>query len=121
MLRPSVLKGPYGHPEVELFSALRGRKVMSRGCGVKAAAVAEVTATAAAQAIDLIVNATMMCETEAYRVEESKPPALTTFHHGQYIYRLLISLPFYQWPSAPHGAGMWFAKMSKIHPSPSKT
>jgi len=38
---------------------------MSRGCGVRTAALAEVTATAAAQAIDLIVNATMMSETEA--------------------------------------------------------
>ena len=67
MLRPSVLKGPYGHPEEEVFSARRGRNVMSRGCGVKAAAAAEVTATAAAQAIDLIVNATMICERKAYR------------------------------------------------------
>lgn len=60
-----MLKGPYGHPEVEVFSARRGRNVMSRGCGVRTAALAEVTATAAAQAIDLIVNATMMSETEA--------------------------------------------------------
>jgi hypothetical protein len=45
---------------------------MSRGCGVKAAALAEVTAIAAAQAIDLIVNATMMCDTEACRIQGSK-------------------------------------------------
>jgi hypothetical protein len=68
-----VLKGPYGHPEVEVFSARRGRNVMSRGCGVKAAALAEVTAIAAAQTIDLIVNATMMCETEACRIGKNKP------------------------------------------------
>jgi hypothetical protein len=73
ILRPLVLKGPYGHPEAEVFSARLGRNVMSRGCGVKAAALAEVTAIAAAQAIDLIVNATMFRETEAYRVDESKP------------------------------------------------
>jgi hypothetical protein len=46
---------------------------MSRGCGVKAAALAEVTAMAAAQAIDLIVNATMFRETEAYQIDESNP------------------------------------------------
>jgi len=73
MLRPSVLKGPYGHPEVEVFSARRGRNVMSRGCGVKAAALAEVTATAAAQTIDLIVNDTMMCDAEAYQIDGNKP------------------------------------------------
>jgi hypothetical protein len=72
ILRPSVLKGPYGHPEVEVFSARRGRNVMSRGCGAKAAALAEVTATAAAQAIDLIVNATIMYEPKACWIEESK-------------------------------------------------
>jgi hypothetical protein len=67
-----VLKGPYGHPEAELFSVRLGRNVMSRGCGVKAAAFAEVTATAAAQAIDLIVNATMMCEAGRCRIDKSK-------------------------------------------------
>ena len=46
---------------------------MSRGCGVKAAALTELTAIAAAQAIDLIVNATMFRETEAYQIDESKP------------------------------------------------
>jgi hypothetical protein len=67
-----VLKGPYGHPEAELFSVRLGRNVMSRGCGVKAAAFAEVTATAAAQAIDLIVNATMMCEAGMCRIDKSE-------------------------------------------------
>jgi hypothetical protein len=46
---------------------------MSRGCGVKAAALAEVTATAAAHAIDLIVEANMMCGPEAYQIDGSKP------------------------------------------------
>jgi len=45
---------------MEVFSARRGRNVMSRGCGVKAAALTEVTASAATQAIDLIVKAAMM-------------------------------------------------------------
>ena len=68
-----MLKGPYGHPEVEVFSARLGRNVMSRGCGVRAAALADVTATAAAQAIDLIVNATMvMCEAGLCRIDEFK-------------------------------------------------
>jgi hypothetical protein len=46
---------------------------MSRGCGVKAAALAEVTTTAAAQTIDLIVNDTMMCDAEAYQIDGNKP------------------------------------------------
>jgi hypothetical protein len=87
---------------------------MSRGCGVKAAALAEVTANAVAQTIDLIVNATMTCETEACRIGKNKSSALTSCHCRQYIYQLSMSLPLYQWPSAPHGAGMSFAKMSKI-------
>jgi hypothetical protein len=55
--RPSVLKGPYGHPEVDSFAARLGKKVMSFGCGARAAALIEVTARAAAQIIDFIVNA----------------------------------------------------------------
>ena len=115
ILRPSVLKGPYGHPEVEVFSARRGRNVMSRGCGAKAAALAEVTATAAAQAIDLIVNATIMYEPKACWIEESKSQHQRSASAVNiYNYQLRIVLPLYQWPSAPHGAGMWSAKMSKI-------
>jgi len=54
--RPSVLKGPYGHPEDDSFAARRGKYVMSLGCGDKAAAFTEVTASAAAQRTDFIVN-----------------------------------------------------------------
>jgi hypothetical protein len=108
------LKGPYGHPEAEVFSARLGRNVMSRGCGVKAAAFAEVTATAAAQAIDLIVNATMMCEAGMCRIDKSEHQPDDLQLPTIYIYRPSISLPLHQWPSAPHGAGMWSAKVSTI-------
>jgi len=118
ILRPSVLKGPYGHPDEEVFSARRGRKVMSRGCGVKAAALAEVTASAATQAIDLIVNAAMMLLRQEWIVSTKQITTSTPSHCGQYIYQLCISLPLYQWPSAPHGAGMWPAKLSTSDDDP---
>jgi hypothetical protein len=61
--RPSVLKGPYGHPEVDSFAALRGKNVISLGCGVKAAAFTDVTASAAAQRTDFIVTTAMIYKT----------------------------------------------------------
>ena len=92
--RPSVLKGPYGHPEVDSFACRRGKNVISLGCGVKAAAFTDVTASAAAQRTDFIVNTAMILNT-TITMAKNKHTSLPT--------RSIYS----QWPSAPPSAGMW--------------
>ena len=94
--RPSVLKGPYGHPEVDSFAARRGKNVISLGCGVKAAAFTDVTASAAAQRTDFIVNTAMISNT-TIAMAKKKHINLPTNTAQLYC----------QWPSAPPRAGMW--------------
>lgn len=62
MWRPSVLNGPWGQSEEDVLSALRGRNVMSLGWGDKVAALVDVTANAATQAIDLMAQDIMIIE-----------------------------------------------------------
>jgi len=95
--RPSVLKGPYGHPEVDSFAARRGKNVISLGCGVKAAAFTDVTASAAAQRTDFIVNTAMILKTTIAMAKKTNHTNLP-YQHAQI---------YCQWPSAPPRAGMW--------------
>lgn len=62
MWRPSVLNGPWGQSEEDVLSPLRGRKVISLGWGDKVAALIEVTAKAATQAMDLMAQDIMVIE-----------------------------------------------------------
>ena len=82
--RPSVLKGPYGHPEDDSFAARRGKYVMSLGCGDKAAAFTEVTASAAAQRTDFIVNTAISLKTTITMAKRTSHTNLPT-NTAQYI------------------------------------
>ena len=55
---------------------------MSLGCGVKAAAFTDVTASAAAQRTDFIVNTAMILKTT---ITMAQKPNIPTYHYAQYI------------------------------------
>ena len=103
--RPSVLKGPYGHPEDDSFAARRGKYVMSLGCGDKAAAFTEVTASAAAQNIDFIVNTAIVYKVTgltAKQIYQSTLPTRSIYSNGRRLHLVRGC------------GGMSSAKMSKL-------
>lgn len=56
---------------------------MSRGCGDKAAAFTEVTASAAAQRTDFIVNTAIFLKTTITMAKKTNIP--TSYRYAQYI------------------------------------